>query len=517
MIMMKQSLRLRLVFLSAGMIILSIVICWIMNLFLLPGYYESFKKKTMDSAYGQTAELFAANDWESLSAEQKNELYDEVDKISLNSSVTMYIMEVRVNVESGMVNSIDYLYPGMSDQMKEKNIAQFSKYVMFKRLGNVFDENYEMIQNTGNYELYKVYDERTSSSYMELVGGLNGDYWIYVRANYQSIQESASISNEFLAYAGAAVTILSILIMIFVSNRYTKPILALAKLAQKMEQLNFDVRYEEDRKDEIGVLGHSMNSLSDKLEETISELKTANNELQLDLQRRSEQEQMRQEFLANVSHELKTPIALIQGYAEGLQENVNDDPESRDFYCEVIVDEANKMNQMVKRLLSLNQLEFGNGQVHLEHFDVREVVKSVLASSDILFRQKEITVSFDEPEPVFVWADEYMTEEVVMNYVSNAVNHIGGDRIIEVKIQSGGEKARISVFNTGEKIPEEEIGKIWNKFYKVDKARTREYGGNGIGLSIVKAIMDAHNQQYGVKNYDNGVEFWFELDEKAEN
>ena len=457
---MKQSLRLRLVFLSAGMIILSIVICWIMNLFLLPGYYEYFKKKTMDSAYGQTAELFAANDWESLSVEQKTELYDEVDKISLNSSVTMYIMEVRVNVESGMVNSIDYLYPGMSDQMKEKNIAQFSKYVMFKRLGNVFDENYEMIQKTKSYELYKVYDERTSSSYMELVGGLNG-------------------------------------------NRYTKPILALAKLAQKMEQLNFDVRYEEDRKDEIGVLGHSMNSLSDKLEETISELKTANNELQLDLQRRSEQEQMRQEFLANVSHELKTPIALIQGYAEGLQENVNEDAESREFYCEVIVDEADKMNQMVKRLLSLNQLEFGNGQVHLEHFDVREVVKSVLASSDILFRQKGITVSFAETDPVFVWADEYMAEEVVMNYVSNAVNHIGGERIIEVKIQSSGEKARISVFNTGEKIPEGEIGKIWNKFYKVDKARTREYGGNGIGLSIVKAIMDAHNQQYGVKNYEN--------------
>ena len=284
-----------------------------------------------------------------------------------------------------------------------------------------------------------------------------------------------------------------------------------------MEELNFNVRYEENRRDEIGVLGHSMNSLSDKLQETILELKTANNELQLDLQRRSEQEQMRQEFLANVSHELKTPIALIQGYAEGLQENVNDDPESRDFYCEVIVDEADKMNKMVKRLLSLNQLEFGNGQVHLEHFDVQEVIKSVLASSEILFRQKEITLSFNESEPVYVWADEYMTEEVVMNYVSNAVNHTGGERIIEVKIQSVEGHARVSVFNTGEKIPGEEIGKIWNKFYKVDKARTREYGGNGIGLSIVKAIMEAHNQRFGVKNYDNGVEFWFELDEKAEN
>ena len=175
------------------------------------------------------------------------------------------------------------------------------------------------------------------------------------------------------------------------------------------------------------------------------------------------------------------------------------------------------MNKMVKKLLSLNQLEFGNGQVHLEHFDVCEVVRSVLASSEILFRQNDITLSFAEPDPVFVWADEYMTEEVVMNYVSNAIHHIGGERIIEVKVQSISSCARISVFNTGEKIPEDELEKIWNKFYKVDKARTREYRGNGIGLSIVKAIMEAHNQRFGVKNYDNGVEFWFELDEKAEN
>lgn len=514
---MKPSLRRRLVFISAGMIILSIVICWMMNLFLLPGYYENSKKKQIDSVYVKTAELFDANDWESITTDERNEVYDQIDKISANSGVAMYIMEVKVNVESGLVSSVDYLYPVIGDRTMERNKDQFSKYVMFKQLGDVFDENYQLIKETANYELYKVYDDRIGSNYIELVGGLKGSYWIYVRSNYQGIRESAAISNEFLTYAGVIVTVLCVLIMIFVSSQYTKPILALAKLAQKMEELNFNVRYEEKRSDEIGILGHSMNSLSDKLQETISELKTANNELQLDLQRRSEQEQMRQEFLANVSHELKTPIALIQGYAEGLQENVNDDPESRDFYCEVIVDEADKMNKMVKKLLSLNQLEFGNGQVHLEHFDVREVVKSVLAASDILFRQQAITLSFAEPDPVFVWADEYMTEEVVMNYISNAINHIGGERIIEVKIMSNDGRARISVFNTGEKIPEEEIDKIWNKFYKVDKARTREYGGNGIGLSIVKAIMEAHNQQFGVKNYDNGVEFWFELDEKAEN
>ena len=514
---MKQSLRTRLVFISAGMIILSIVICWIMNLFLLPGVYENSKKKQMNEVYSQISELFSANDWSSISSDQQNEVYDKIDRISANSGVSLYIMEIKVSVDSGLISDVSYLYPSMSGRMQELNKNQLSKYVLFKQLGNVFDENYQLLKKTDNYELFKVYDERIDSNYLELVGGVTGDYWIYVRTNYQSIKESASISNEFLAWVGIAVTILCILIMIFVSNKYTKPILALAKIAQKMEELNFDVRYEEDRKDEIGVLGHSMNSLSDKLEETISELKTANNELQLDLERRSEQEKMRQEFLANVSHELKTPIALIQGYAEGLQENVNEDAESREFYCEVIVDEADKMNKMVKKLLSLNQLEFGNGQVHLEHFDVQEVVKSVIASSDILFKQKGISLSFTEKEPVFVWADEYMTEEVVTNYVSNAINHISGERIIEIKIESLSDKARISVFNTGEKIPEEELDKIWSKFYKVDKARTREYGGNGIGLSIVKAIMDAHNQKYGVRNYDNGVEFWFELDEKAEN
>lgn len=324
------------------------------------------------------------------------------------------------------------------------------------------------------------------------------------------------MSNQFLMYLGIVVVIAGMFIMFLVTNQYTKPILQLAQHAKDMQRLDFSMRYQGERDDEIGMLGDSMNALSDKLEQTISELKTANNELQLDLQRRSEQEQMRQEFLANVSHELKTPIALIQGYAEGLQENISDDEESRDFYCEVIVDEADKMNKMVKKLLSLNQLEFGNGQVHLEHFDLSDVIKSVLNATDILFKQADIKLSYHEsPTPLMVWADEYMVEEVVMNYISNALNHVKYDKIIEIKTTQTDSHVRTSVFNTGDAIPEEDIKKIWNKFYKVDKARTREYGGNGIGLSIVKAVMVAHNQRYGVRNYENGVEFWFELDRKS--
>ena len=167
---------------------------------------------------------------------------------------------------------------------------------------------------------------------------------------------------------------------------------------------------------------------------------------------------------------------------------------------------------MVKKLLTLNQLEFGNGMVEMERFDIVDLVRSVLESSDILIKQNEIQLLFQQSEAIDVWADEYMIEEVVTNYLTNAIHYATNEKLIDIRIRKNENTVRVSVFNTGDPIPEADIDKIWIKFYKVDKARTREYGGNGIGLSIVKAIMEAHNKRYGVINHSNGVEFWFELD-----
>lgn len=338
---------------------------------------------------------------------------------------------------------------------------------------------------------------------------------IILRSNIGSITESVKISNEFLAYVGIIAAIIGSIAMFILTKSFTKPILVLSGIAKKMTDLDFEVKYRIESKDEIGELGSCINSLSDKLETTITELKQANNELMTDIQRKTEIDEIRKEFLSNVSHELKTPIALIQGYAEGLKENINEDEESRDYYCEVIMDEANKMNNMVKKLLSLNELEFGNNQVNLEYFDIVALIKSVLGSTDILFKQKEVTLHFEQKEPVYVWADELLIEQVVTNYISNALNHVSGQKIIEIKLIPRGDTVRIAVFNTGNNIPEDELDKIWIKFYKVDKARTREYGGSGIGLSIVKAIMNSHNKDCGVINRNVGVEFWFELDTKS--
>ena len=224
---------------------------------------------------------------------------------------------------------------------------------------------------------------------------------------------------------------------------------------------------------------------------------------------------MRKEFIANVSHELKTPIALIQGYAEGLTEGIAEDLDSRDYYCGVILDEANKMNKMVRQLLTLTALEFGNDQVSMERFDLVELIEGVLSNSDILIKQKEAKIEFKAEHPVYVWADEFKIEEVITNYVSNALNHLDGDRRIWIRIEELGDTVKVTVGNNGEHIPEESLPNLWTKFYKVDKARTRAYGGSGIGLSIVKAIMDSHHREYGVENVEDGVEFWFTLDAKA--
>ena len=182
-------------------------------------------------------------------------------------------------------------------------------------------------------------------------------------------------------------------------------------------------------------LEHPLNNVCyEELRPLLVRVDEQNRQIRQQVKELKEAEQIRKEFSANVSHELKTPIALVQGYAEGLKENISEDPESREFYCEVIIDEANKMNKMVKKLLTLNQIEFGNNQVSFEHFDIVQVLKSVINSALLLAGQKEAVITMEDYEPLYVWADEYMIEEVVTNYISNAINHVDGEKKINVSM-----------------------------------------------------------------------------------
>lgn len=394
-----------------------------------------------------------------------------------------------------------------------------------KRFDDIIDmsgtslvENRTIISSNDKYTLQKVYDERLGDYYLEIWGTLDNGYSIILRTPIQGIKDNVNISTTLIKYVGGAILIVGIISAFVVSTYITRPIKQLSDIAERMSEMDFDARYEGSDKGEIGLLGKSMNNMSEKLEHNIAELKKANLELKKDIDKKEKLEIMRTDFLSNVSHELKTPIALIQGYAEGLKEGITDDPESMGFYCDVIMDEANKMNTMVKRLLTLNQIEFGNDEPDMERFNINELIASVVDANAIRAGQKNMSIVFDNRnEQNIVWADEYKTEEVLTNYISNALNHCDGKQAIEVRTSKSedGATLTVTVYNSGRNIAEEDLERIWEKFYKTDKARTREYGGNGIGLSIVKAIMESMGQEYGVRNVSDGVEFWFTLDCKS--
>lgn len=472
-----------------GLLACMVVALLVINMTFLEPYYIQNKEKSFREMYetlNQVAQAQSYSDEEVSSdvakqAERNNLSFLIIDETTGNKYTNVYNQEMLFN--------------------------QLLGYVI-----NQSQQNAEILESTDAYQMLQVKDPWNETEYLVMWGNFEDGSQFLMRSPLESMRESAAISNRFLIYIGSVLILAAGALVWYFSKKLTDPIRELANLSDKMANLDFEAKYTSGGKNEIGELGANFNRMSSRLESTISELKKANNSLLKDIEQKEKMEEMRNEFLGNVSHELKTPIALIQGYAEGLKDGVNDDAESRDFYCDVIMDEAMKMNQMVKNLLTLNQLEFGDEDISFERFDLAALIRGVLQSMEILAQQDELKIIFRQESPVYVWADEFKTEQVVRNYVSNAFHHASGDKVIEVKIQKEGKKARTSVFNTGTPIPEEDLKHIWEKFYKVDKAHTREYGGNGIGLSIVKAIMESFHQEYGVKNYDNGVEFWFELD-----
>lgn len=440
------------------------------------------------------------------------ELYDEIDQITRSGSLTEDELS-QVNRTAERYNFY-YIVWNFSNESGFSNLHD-SQMLLMQLAGVLFNKiDSQVMERNDDYQVVEFRDGTQQVDYLALWGTVGDSYNIFIRSPLESIQETMVLFYRFLIIVGIGVIAGGILLVWYFSRRLTEPLRELAVLSARMADLDFEAKYTSGGEGEIGVLGENFNSMSEKLESTISELKNANFRLQQDIEQKEKIEKMRTDFMGNVSHELKTPIALIQGYAEGLREGVSDDAESREFYCDVIMDEAAKMNQMVKNLMTLNQLEFGDENVEFQRFDLTELIRGVLQSMEIVAQQKEARVQFRQKEPVYVWADEFKAEQVVRNYVSNAFNHLDGDRVVDVKLIPSGDKVKVTVFNTGAPIPEEDVPHIWEKFYKVDKAHTREYGGNGIGLSIVKAIMDSFHQKYGVKNYDNGVEFWFELDVK---
>lgn len=359
-------------------------------------------------------------------------------------------------------------------------------------------------------------DPRLKTEFLRLAARLNNGDLLILSSPVAAIQESTAIANRFFMFTGLLTVILGGIVVFFFARRFTKPILDLNDIAQRMSKLDFSKKYHIDSDDEIGQLGSSINSLSDQLDKAIFELRDANDKLKEDIERERRMEKMRKEFVSNVSHELKTPIALIQGYAEGLKLNINENEEDRNFYCDVIMDETDKMNHLVRDLLDLSQIESGYFKLEEMDFDISALIDSVVEKYRPILNERGIKLEIDKNETIAVYGDVVRIEQVLVNYLNNALNHVDKDKNIKITVTNGSAKVRVAVYNSGKTIPDESLDKIWTSFYKVDKARTRAYGGTGLGLSVVKAIMELHKNRYGVENKSNGVQFWFEMNKSKD-
>ena len=444
---MKHSIKRQMMTVFVGLILFMIVVFMIVNGSFLEKYYISNKKSEFIKVYTMVQEGVENGTISSETPEK------DLGRLTEKNNISIAVIDSEYNV--------------VYTNVREKQM------MVVQLFGYLYDKNHqEVLEKTDSYDICKSVDPQNNTEYLTMWGNFdNGDIFI-MRSPLESIRSAVTIFNRFIGVVGGCVILVSVLLAWYFSKKITEPIKELATLSQKMADLDFDAKYTSGGSNEIGVLGENFNRMSERLEQTISNLKEANYKLQKDIEQKEKRENMRSEFLGNVSHELKTPIALIQGYAEGLKEGVNDDPESREFYCEVIMDEAGKMNRMVKNLLALNQLEFGEDDVQFERFDITSLISGVLQSLDILIEQKEAQVIFRHKNPIYVWADEFKVEQVVRNYVNNALNHVDGEKVIEIKITQENDMAKITVFNTGTPIPEEDLPHIWEKFYKVDKART---------------------------------------------
>lgn len=474
-------------------IILIIIFLIIVNNFALGNFYLYSKQNTLKAVYETINNYYKYPNQDNIETElEKISIKNNFDiLIKDNNGINVYTTNKNFSSVIGTINDIIDKFNTSSAKELEVN---------------------------DKFSIKKQEDSKNGLSYIMLSGKLDNGYFLYIRIPLTSIQDSVRISNNFLLLiAGFTILIASIMVSI-VSKKFTEPILELNNIAKRMSNLDFSHKYQvTDAKDEINNLGRSINIMSEKLEKTIKQLRDTNIELEKDIEEKSKLDEMRKTFISDVSHELKTPIALIQGYSEGLIENVNTDDESRRFYAEVILDETNKMDRLVKQLLELMKLEYGKREFNNHTFNIVELEKEVIRKSKVMIDEKEVNVEFDGEMEIQVIADDFYIEQVITNYLTNAIKHVkekNGEKIIRISnnINIENNKVCVKVFNTGEKINEEDINRVWNRFYKVDESRNRDDGGTGIGLAFVKAIMNNYKNKYGVNNLDDGVEFYFELD-----
>ena len=515
--------------LAFGLILVSFSVLLILSSTLfIENYFKQQKKTTTLSAYNEGADFLC-------SSVNEGDL-DLDDIISLNNisqrtNTVLYFFDTDGNnVASTTVRSFDGSGPKEGGPSRPENEFDLFQNLLDLNITinkEVYDSLDDFLNNLSTSPTYAEFSssnqgannsKRTNNiSYIGKICDSNSELKGYLLSftAYVSMHENTTIFSVFTIYITLILFILSMAVSWFVSSSLTKPIKEAEIKTRKIANLDFSTKLEINSNDEIGQLSISINKMSDQLEEAITNLQKANVQLEEDIKLKERVSKLREEFISDVSHELKTPIAIIAGYSEALKlEGVSQ--ESINEYADIIIDESKRMNKLVKDLLKFSQIESGFLKLDYEEFNVLDIVNEVITPNKLRLEEKNIDLIVDVDDEIVV-GDYDMMQTVFNNFFGNAINHVEGENKITVTGKIENNKYRLSVRNTGKQISEENQQRIWDSFYKIDKSRSRQYGGSGLGLSIVKSTMTTYNNKYGVINNEDGVTFYFEMDLPSES
>lgn len=338
----------------------------------------------------------------------------------------------------------------------------------------------------------------------------SGGFFIGQKA-IKEIEKSAQIARLFLVIASIGTLLIGTAIVYFLSQKLTKPIMEISNVAGEISKLNFNEKVEVKSDDEIGILGTNINHISKKLNTVLTELTLANSKLREDIEKEKELEKMRRKFVSNVSHELKTPISMIAGYIEGLKYNIAKTKEDKEYYYDVIIDETDKMNNLINDLLTLSSYESGNFSINKENIDISNLLKNIIDKYRRNIEEKNLDLIIDIPERLIISADSLRIEQIITNFMNNALKYGKEGGNIKITLEDLTDKIKLSFYNSGDKIDEKELENIWTSFYKADSDKKHINSGTGLGLAIVRAIVELHGGSYGAINKKDGVKFFVAL------
>lgn len=393
-----------------------------------------------------------------------------------------------------------------------------------KNLITVIEE--EFLSDNNKFVRYD--DNISNKQFIMFNGVLDNGMDVNIRLSIDSVSRNVSFLNQFIIGAGVIIFLFSLIAANVISEHFTTPILNIFNTTDRIKKMDFSSTCEVTTNDELGRLAENINEMTYILKDNIENLATSNSQLTEEINERLKIDEQRKALLNNVSHELKTPLSLVQGYSEGLKLNLHKNTDRADFYCDVIIDEAKKMDMLVSQLLDINRLQFGDFPLHKEETDAVDFITYIINKYTPIFKESNLTYTDNleelrsREESVMLNIDALRSEQILTNLLNNAIAYADKDKNINLSatITPDDDKQtskdhnhlRITFSNSYSEVEDNELEEWWNSFYKVDKARTRENGGYGLGLSIVKAIQEADSNHYGVY-YDSGtINFYVDFD-----